>query len=314
MASKTLTDEEWEYVDKEINRVLRRKLTMFTYLQNKGLIRDISFGTQKVTHWFYKDVPMPHVTTSFREKPEALAPVDSAEAKVFGFQQGIYLSKKTIAAARMGGQRDILLDQYLIKLEKMAEALETAVVLGTGHYLTTPDLAIKGLFNNASVNNLAANACGIGTDDNMTAIGDFVVTLPLAISAMRADKKYGPYDLVWTSGLDSQARKNYNATTFETEYDILKRQFEGIINFPPIVCDYIGEAAATLSTANQEFMLVEADASNFVYKQTLPLGKRKWSVEKEGDEAFGIEQEGIIQVKDPNSICTSTTLVTGTAY
>ena len=324
--SYALTTGEYKNIDQKIDQVLRGELKTYNLFSALDLIREVPFGTKMAESWFYRDVNMPDLVANFEEQPIAEPTRDFVQGYLYGFQQGFYLTEEKIAASRIPGQQDIITDYTKINTEKIAQALETFFLLGSAHYLVNSKVgSVTGLFNASGVNTLEAGDSsskggGLGFDDDLTEFGDINVTVDRQMSKLAEDDCKGPYVVFVTDGVARQWLTNKNSTTDETEWELFKRKYMN--PFGPdnvtrvtavIVSKYFGEASDALAVDTQEIMTIDPKPEYMLYKESRKIQRKRWTVKQEGDEAFGIQTKGYLELKNPEAVCISVTLTTDTA-
>jgi hypothetical protein len=319
-ASYPVNTEALRYYDNEILNVLRATVTYDKYVTTRTLPR----GKADVKYWTPVTPSDPNYTYDFREPNADKLVREESTQKMVGIHKDCYIpmteldgSAHSIERADAGNVRE--------STALVGEWIDKTVLRGTDIYAEKTAGTLKpvgdltGLFNATGVNTLGAGGAGIGTDDDLTAIGDIITTTDVMIGKLREDKHYGPYALVVTDGVARQMTKNYNATTNATEWQLFQQTFMNPANAALvgyIKAVYVSRhlANAALTTSNQEMMLLEPKPSNFYLAQTYPLERGRPFIDKKEGLNFTIRWKGAAVVKRPTAICISVTLTTSAAH
>jgi len=216
--SYVLTEGEWKLFDNRIGEVLRHKTELYQLLPKKA----IPFGVRTAEFYIYNDVTPANLQEGLDEAEFETATKGNATAQLYAITKGVRVLEEDLAAARLFNV-DLSTDNAAIAAEVVAQELGKVLAVGSAWYNKAyADYGIKGLQNTSGVNNCTNG--GLGGDDDVTAIGDIANTIAKMQSLLIEDKFYPPYVLVVSNGVWSQMFLNYNATTYETEFDIILAQ------------------------------------------------------------------------------------------
>lgn len=309
-----MSEREWMYVDNRINWWLTEKMTALNLLSTTK----VGDGRMSIEYSAFNDVGSPILTYTYQE--EALVKLDKTPTRLnlVGIRIDFEVSK--IELDINSNYQAQCVDAGM---KKMAQFIDRVVYRGADIRGLRPEnlsTATVGLFNAASINNIAAGGSGIDADDSMVNPGDYAHTLNHLITLCAEDDHYGPYDLVLSKGCYLQAIANQSVTTgLKDLEDMLKvPALEAIIMsseaIPAAVKRVITTPniiSATEANATGDMMILDNQPDNMdlvVNYDPTRINLYGGGLTNRLTQQFAMITGLVARVRRPNAIATTTTL------
>jgi uncharacterized linocin/CFP29 family protein len=252
LATGTLTDDEVEYIEREIVTTMRPMLVGRTLMPVKTLA---NAGFKQYT--FYTENDMSQATISMTGEAQAMDRVDLDEVpvKIPIISKDYNLHWRDVLMRRNTGQ-DLNVQHATNAARQVAEEEDKLIL--SGEYTGWPAMGIHGLSTTVGRNTSAGGAWPANS----------VIATALAKATLRTDGYFGPYKLIVTSGQFAQIEALVGATDrfyFQVIGDLIGGVENIVISDNLYAADGVQDSALLIDTSPGNFELVVGqDATTYL--------------------------------------------------
>jgi len=271
-ASYQITADEITALKSEILHVLQWSAVSPETL----VVKNIGKGLTKWEYHSWQKVLPPRRTLDFSRGANVATAKASSTLQLMGYDYDYHISMPQVdlysSANRKVKFSETLEQGTFRELVNSLSMYREFSIFNGSDIPNLVDVNLKGLCNNASVTD--PGALGLGSDDNLTAVGDILDAATVMSSELINAKFKPPFQLHLSPGVFSQALQNVDTTYWTSDFTRIADmgRKEGMQIFSEIVMNPFMIDSETETNSTGAMMAVKPGAENFEVIESYPLG------------------------------------------